>query len=331
MTRPRVPPLNRRAATLALLATAWAGMPAFAQDAWPSKRIRLVSPFNPGGSIDSLNRLIAEKLGERLGQTVFVDPIPGAHTIKGAEVVAHAPPDGYTFMITTMSSHVNNKVLFDKLPFDTDKDFTPITQVTRGSVLLMAPANAPYDDLKGFVAWAKQQKRPISYGTWGIGSSAHIYGNILQKDYGIDLNHIPYKGEQAAIMDVLAGNLDVTFGSPVGAKPQIKAGKLKGLAMAGPRRSTAMPELPTFGEQGYEGFDLAVWSGAYAPANTPKAIVDRLQREIHAVIHMPEVSSKMLDQGQVPVGSTPEEFIKMYNAEAPRWIKLIRESGAKVN
>ena len=167
--------------------------------------------------------ILAEKLSQRLGQQVFVDAIPGANTIKGADVVAKAAPDGYTFMITTMSTHVNNTVLFTKLPFDPVKDFAPITQVSLGSVLLTAPGNAPYTDLKGFVAWAKAQKRPISYGSWGVGSSANVYGEILAKDHGVSLTHVPYKGEQPAITDVIGGNLDVTFASPVGAKPQVQS------------------------------------------------------------------------------------------------------------
>lgn len=319
--------LARRLLSAILLAAAF--LPAaMAQAPWPAKPIRLVSPFNPGGAIDVLNRVIAEKLGARLGQPVVVDAIPGANTIKGADVVAHAPGDGYTFMITTSSTHVNNTVLFAKLPFDPVKDFTPITQVSIGSVLLTVPGNAPYSDLSGFVAWAKQQNRPISYGTWGIGSSAHIYGEILARDQGIKMNHVPYKGEVAAISDVFAGVLDVTFASPVGAKQQVAAGKLKALAMTGPQRSAAMPEVPTFEEQGVKGVDLAVWVAAYAPAGTPKPIVDRLQREIAAIIRMPDVMPKLIDQGQTPLGNTPEEFAAAFAAQAPRWIALIRASGA---
>jgi tripartite-type tricarboxylate transporter receptor subunit TctC len=301
---------------------------ALAQASWPAKPIRLVSPFNPGGAIDVLNRVIAEKLGARLGQQVVVDTIAGANTIKGADVVAHAPGDGYTFMITTMSTHVNNTALFTKLPFDPVKDFTPITQVSLGSVLLAAPGGAPYSDLKGFVAWAKQQNRAISYGTWGMGSSAHIYGELLARNHGLTMTHVPYKGEMAAITDVLGGVLDVTFASPVGAKPQVAAGKLKALGMTGPRRSAAMPDLATFEEQGFKGVDLPVWVAAYAPANTPKPIIDRLQREIAAIIRQPDVAARLIDQGQTPLGNTPEEFAAAFAVDAPRWITLIRESGA---
>jgi tripartite-type tricarboxylate transporter receptor subunit TctC len=296
---------------------------------WPNRPIRLVSPFNPGGAIDVLNRVIAERLSQRLGQQVYVDAIPGANTIKGAETVATAPPDGYTFMITTMSTHVNNTVLFKKLPFDPVKDFAPITQVSLGSVLLVGPSTAPYSDLKGFVAWAKQQKRPISYGSWGVGSSANVYGEILAKDYGVSLTHVPYKGEIPAITDVIGGSLDVTFASPVGAKPQVVSGRLKALGMTGPMRSAAMPDVPTFAEQGFRGFELPIWVAAYAPAGTPKAIVDRLQKEIATVIRMPEVLPRMIEQGQTPLGNTPEEFSAAFARDAPKWIEYIKASGAK--
>jgi tripartite-type tricarboxylate transporter receptor subunit TctC len=317
------------------LAATWLGLaaaPACAAEAtesWPSRPIRLVSPFNPGGAIDVLNRVIAEKLSLRLGQQVYVDAIPGANTIKGAETVATSPADGYTFMITTMSTHVNNTVLFKKLPFDPVKDFAPITQVSLGSVLLVGPITAPYGDLKGFVAWAKRQKRPISYGSWGIGSSANVYGEILAKDYGVNLTHVPYKGEIPAITDVIGGSLDVTFASPVGAKPQVQSGRLKALGMTGPVRSAAMPDVPTFAEQGFKGFELPIWVAAYAPAGTPKAIVDRLQKEIAVVIRLPDVLPRMIEQGQTPLGNTPEEFSAAFARDAPKWVDYIKASGAK--
>ena len=325
----------RRAGALAavsFLAGVLAGSAALADPppvAWPSRPIRLVSPFNPGGAIDVLNRIIAEKLSQSLGQAVYVDAIPGANTIKGAEVVAKAPADGYTFMITTMSTHVNNTVLYKKLPFDPVKDFAPITQVSLGSVLLTASGTAAYGDMKGFVAWAKKQNRPISYGSWGIGSSANVYGEILAKDYGVNLTHVPYKGELAAITDVIGGSLDVTFASPVGAKPQVQSGKLKALGMTGPARSAAMPEVATFAEQGYKGFELPIWVAAYAPAGTPKPIVERLQKEIAAVIRMPDVLPRMIDQGQTPLGNTPDEFAAAFARDAPKWVEYIRASGAK--
>jgi tripartite-type tricarboxylate transporter receptor subunit TctC len=228
-----------------------------------------------------------------------------------------------------MSTHVNNTVLFKKLPFDPVKDFTPITQVSLGSVLLTAPGTAGYSDLKGFIAWARQQNRPISYGSWGIGSSANVYGEILAKEHGVSLTHVPYKGEQPAITDVIGGSLDVTFASPVGAKPQVQSGKLKAIGMTGPGRSSAMPDVPTFAEQGYKGFELPIWVAAYAPAGTPKTIVDRLQKEIAVVIRLPDVLPKLIEQGQTPLGNTPEEFAAAFARDAPKWIEFIKASGAK--
>ena len=305
------------------------GSAAAQQGDWPNRTVKLISPFNPGGAIDVLNRVIAEKLAARLGQPVIVEAVPGANTIKGAEALAHAPGDGYTFMITTMSTTVNNVVLYPRLPYEPARDFTPVTQLSLGSVLLVAPADAPYSDVKGFIAWAKAQDRPISFGSWGVGSSAHLYGEVLRREHGVILTHVPYKGEVAAIVDVINKSLDVTFASPVGAKPQIAAGKIKPVAMTGPRRSVAMPDLATFAEQGAAGLDLAVWVGAYAPANTPRPIVDRLQQELAAVVKLPDVAQRMTDQGQTPIVNTPEEFAKAYQADFPKWEALIKASGAR--
>jgi tripartite-type tricarboxylate transporter receptor subunit TctC len=302
---------------------------ASAQDNFPSKSIRLITPFNPGGAIDVLTRVIAEKLQARLGQPVVVEAIPGANTIIGTQAMLKGAPDGHTFMITTMSTTVNNPVLYAKLPYEA-KDLAPITQLSYGSVLLVGPANASYSDVKGLIAWAKAQNRPINYGSWGVGSSGHLYGQILQRDHGVKLNHVPYKGDVPAIVDVQNGNLDVTFASPTSAKPRISANAIKALGMTGPTRSVAMPELATFGEQGVKGFELPIWVGAYAPAGTPKPVRERLQRELRAIISEPDVTKRMHDQGQVPIGNTPDEFMANFQADAPKWAELIRASGAKV-
>ena len=296
---------------------------------WPTRPVKLISPFNPGGAIDVLNRVIAEKLSARIGQPVIVEAIPGANTIKGAEALAKAPADGHTFMITTMSTVVNNVVLYPKLPYDPLKDFAPITQLSLGSVLLVAPAEAPYNDIRGFIEWARMQPRPVTFGSWGIGSSAHLYGEVLKRDHGVNLTHVPYKGEQPALVDVINRSLDVTFASPVGAKPQIAGGKVKPLAMAGPRRSVAMPDLPTFAEQGISGMDLAVWVGAYAPAGTSKAIIAILQSELAAIVRLPDVAQRMADQGQTPIVNQPDEFLRAWQADFPKWEALIKASGAR--
>jgi tripartite-type tricarboxylate transporter receptor subunit TctC len=297
---------------------------------YPSRPVKLITPFAAGGAIDVLCRVIGERLAQRLGQNVLVESIPGANTIVGTQALARAAPDGYTFMITTMSTTVNNRILYTKLSYDPEKDLAPITQLSYGSVLMVASAGAPYSDAKGFIEWAKAQKRPISYGSWGIASWGHLAGQILKRDQGIDLNHVPYKGDVMAIIDVRNGTLDVTFTSPTSAKPQIVSGAIKPIAMTGPQRSPSMPELPTFSEQGVPNMDLAIWLGVYAPAGTPRPILDRLRNELKAVTAQPDVLDKMLAQGQTPIVNTPDEFAANYRADYPKWDALIKASGAKV-
>ncbi len=316
---------------LFVLVSIAAGCAANAQSEYPQRPLRLITPFNPGGAIDIYSRTIAEPLGKRLGQNVIVDPIAGANTISGTQQLVRATPDGYTFMITTMSTTVSNRFLMAKLPYDPDKDLAPITQLSYGSVLFVASAKAPYGDVKGFVAWAKAQNRPVTYGSWGVASWGHLAGQILKRDLGLDLEHVPYKGDVPAINDVQNGALDTTFASPTSAKPRIAGGGIRALGMTGPQRSASMPELATFGEQGVPNVDLAIWVGAYATAGTPRQIIDRLQREMKAVLALPEVRDRMVAQGQTPVGNTPEEFVSNVRADLPKWEALIKASGAKID
>jgi tripartite-type tricarboxylate transporter receptor subunit TctC len=301
-----------------------------AETNWPTRPVRIVVPFNPGGAIDALVRVIADGLTAKLGQQVLVDPKPGANTIVGAEIVAKAPADGYTFLITTNSTHTNNPSLYSKLPFDPVKDLVPVSLISLGTVLIVAKADAPFSDLKGMGAWAKTLGRPVTFGSWGIGSSGHLYGLMLEKTVGGLYSHVPYRGDVPAIQDVSNGGLDITWASPTSAKPQIAAGKVKPIAAAGSKRSASMPELTTFAEQLVPGFDLNLFVAAYAPAGTPAAIIARMQREIAAVIAEPAVAEKLIAQGQTPVGATPEELAKVLARETPIWADLIQQSGAKV-
>jgi tripartite-type tricarboxylate transporter receptor subunit TctC len=300
-----------------------------AQSDYPNRPIRLITPFNPGGAIDIYSRTIGEPLGKRLGQNIVVEAIAGANTISGTQQLVRATPDGYTFMITTMSTAVNNRILFTKLPYDPDKDLAPITQLSYGTVLFVGSGNAPYIDMKGFIAWARTKDR-VTYGSWGIASWGHLAGQILKRDLGLNLEHVPYKGDVPAITDVQNGALDTTFSSPTSAKPRIASGAIKPIAMTGPQRSGSMPELATFTEQGVPNVDLAIWVGAYAPAGTPRPVIDRLQRELKAVINLPDVREKMIAQGQTPVGNTPEEFAANVRADLPKWEALIKASGAAI-
>ncbi len=297
---------------------------------YPNRPLKLITPFPAGGAIDVLCRVIAERLAQRLGQNVVVESIPGANTIVGTQALLRAAPDGYAFMITTMSTAINNRILYSKLPYDPEKDLAPITQLSYGTVLLAAPANAPYKDLQGFIDWAKAQKRPISFGSWGIASWGHLAGEILKREAGIELTHVPYKGDVVALTDVRNGSLDVTFTSPTSVKPLIAAGAIKPIAMTGPQRSASMPDLPTFTEQGVKNVDLPVWVGVYAPAGTPRPILERLRSELKAVTSQPDVVDKMTAQGQTPVVNSAEEFMANYRSEYPKWEALIKASGAKI-
>lgn len=303
---------------------------AAAQGDYPSKPVRLITPFSPGGAIDIYSRMVAEPLAKRLGQNVVVEPIPGANTIVGTQALARAAPDGYTFMITTMSTAVNNRFRVTPPPYDADRDLVPITQLSYGAVLLVAPLNAPYRDAKGLVDWVKAQNRTVTFGSWGIGSWGHIAGLILQRDHGLKLEHVPYKGDVPALTDVQNGALDLTFASPTSAKPRIAAGAVKPIGMTGPQRSASMPDLATFSEQGVANVGLAIWVGAYAPPGMPRPIVERLQRELAAVIHSPEVRDRMLAQGQTPIGNTPDEFAAAQRADVLKWGNLIKGFGLRI-
>jgi tripartite-type tricarboxylate transporter receptor subunit TctC len=322
--------LGRRTIVGAALSAPFLGSAGWAQGAWPTKPIRIVVPFNPGGAIDALVRVIADGLTTKLGQQVLVDPKPGANTIVGADIVAKAAPDGYTFLITTNSTHTNNPTLYAKLPFDPAKDLIPVSLISLGTILVLVKADAPFSDLRGMAAWVKGLGRPATYGSWGIGSSAHLYGLMFEKSLGGLYSHVPYRGDVPALQDVANGTLDITWASPTSAKPQIAAGRVKPLAVAGAKRSASMPELGTFAEQLIAGFDLSLFVAAYAPAGTPADIVNRLQREIKAVISEPAVAEKMIAQGQTPVGSTPAELAAVLARETPIWADLITQSGAKV-
>jgi tripartite-type tricarboxylate transporter receptor subunit TctC len=319
--------VKRRALLATVLATPFV---ARAEGGWPNKPVRIVVPFAPGGAIDALVRVIGDALTARLGQQVLVDPKPGANTILGSDIVAKAAPDGYTFLITTNSTHTNNPTLYARLPFDPARDLIPVSLLSLGTILIAAKADAPFSDLKGMGAWVKGLGRPATYGSWGIGSSGHLYGLMLGPALGGQYSHVPYRGDVQALQDVGNGTLDLTWASPVSAKTQVAGGHVRVIAAAGAERSASMPELSTFSEQGVPGFDLNLFVGAYAPTGTPPEIVGRLQQEIKIAIALPAIADKMIAQGQTPVGSTPGELTQVLKRETPIWAQLIKQSGAKV-
>lgn len=300
-----------------------------AQD-YPVNPVRLVVWTAPGGSIDVLSRIIAEKLSQRWKQPVVVENKPGASGILASEYVARAPADGHTLLVTINTTHINIPVLRPKLSYDPVKDFEPVSQLAIGSVTLIAPVNHPANNVAEFVALAKKRGGMVNYGSWGVGSSAHLFGELLHQKTGLDLNHIAYKGEMPGITDMLGGRLDVTFAGGGTTRAQLAGGKIKVLGITGPRRISALPNVTTFAEQGFPGFELAGWVAVYAPAKTPKAVVRKISADLAEVVQAPDVQSRMVDNGFEPVGSTPEQFDALYKDEFPKWAQLIKASGAKI-
>jgi tripartite-type tricarboxylate transporter receptor subunit TctC len=320
---------RRRAigATVVAALLAGAALPALAeQPAFPSKLIKIVPFGAPGSPLDSISRIYADKLQQRWKQSVIVEAKPGASGILAADAVAKAEPDGHTIMLTLPLTHINNAILHPKLPYDPVKDFAPLSQLATGGPMLVARADAPYSNVKEFIAYAKQHPG-MTYGTWGNGSQAHLFGELLKRQAGLQLTHVPYKSESAAHSDMIGGVLDFAWANPSTARTQSEAGKLKVLAIAGTRRVSTMPNVPTFREQGFTGFDIDSWLGAYAPAKTPQPVIEAWSRALREITQMPDVRAKLVAYGFEPLGNTPEQFLANYKADYPRVAELINAAG----
>ena len=301
-------------------------LPAYAQDTWPSKPIRIVPFGTAGGPIDIIARLYAEQLQQRWGQPFIIDAKPGASGILASDFVARAAPDGYTLMLTLSLTHTTLPLL-QKVPYDPVRDFQPLTQLATGGPMLVVPVANPATNLKEFVAWAKAKGR-VTYGTWGNGSAAHISGEVLKRSTGAPLDHVPYKGEAAAHLDMFGGQLDCAWANPATARNQ--AAKMRALGITGSRRVGALPNVATFTEQGFEGFTLDSWIGFMAPARLPKPVMDKLVAGLRETTQLPAVRAKLLDMGFEPLGNSPEEFAAAQRAEVPLWASLIKSTGVSV-
>jgi tripartite-type tricarboxylate transporter receptor subunit TctC len=298
-----------------------------AQDApFPSKPIRVVPFGTAGGPIDTIARLYGERITQRVSQPVVVDAKPGASGIVAADFVARAPADGHTLMLTLSLTHTTVPLLQSKTPYDPLRDFQPLTQIATGGPMLVVPADNPANTVKEFVAWAKSKGR-VTYGTWGNGSSAHLNGELLKRQSGAPLDHVPYKAEAALHLDMFGGVLDCGWANPATARTHVQAGKMKALGITGSRRVGALPNVPTFTEQGYDGFGLDSWLGFFAPARTPKPVVDKLVALLREITQDATVRGKLLDMGFEPLGNTPEEFAAAQRAEMPQWAALIKAAG----
>ena len=309
------------AAGLTLAAGAGAQAPAF-----PSRPVRIVPFGTAGGPIDTLARIYGEKLAARWGQPIVVDPKPGAAGIIAADFVAKAAPDGHTVMMTLPLTHVNHAILQAKLPYDPVKDFQPLSMIAAGGPMIVTRANAPYYNLKEFVEFAKKKGR-MTYGTWGNGSTAHLLCELLKRQTGTDLVHVAYKAEAAAHNDLFGEQLDFAWANPSTARAQVQGGKMKVLGIAGTRRVSTMPNVPTFNEQGFTGFDVDSWIGMYAPARLPADIQAAWVTALREITAMPDVQARLTGYGFEPLGNTPAQFMQVFTADYPRVAELIKAAG----
>jgi tripartite-type tricarboxylate transporter receptor subunit TctC len=298
-----------------------------AQD-WPAKTIRIIVPFAPGGVADNSARVVAEPLAQRLGQQVVVENRPGASGNIGSAAVAQAAPDGYTLLLGFDGTMVINPHVFPKIPFDTLKDFAPVTKLGDATLILVAHPSAGARNLSELIEMAKS--KPFSYGTSGTGGTPHLAGELLKQRTGIQLEHVPYKGGGQAITDVVGGQIPLVFTAIATAQQYVRGGRLVALGVPGAARSSALPEVPTFIESGLAGFDVAAWTGIFAPARTPRAAVERLRNELAVVLKSDFVRERYATLGIEPVGNTPDEFAEQVKADLARWEKVVKAANVRV-
>jgi tripartite-type tricarboxylate transporter receptor subunit TctC len=298
--------------------------------AWPAKPVRLVVAYPPGGGIDVMGRQIAEKLTGMWGQPVVVENKPGANTILATEAVAKSPADGYTVLLTTDATFSINPHLYAKLPFDTQRDFIPVTMLVLLQQLLVANPALPANTLQELIALAKAKPGTINYASYGSGSQPHLSGEMLKYKAGIDLVHVPYKGISLAVPAVMAGEVQLTFAGIATSMPQLKSGRIKALAIGGPKRSPLLPQVPTFAELGYPEVETHAWFGLFLPAGSPGEVVNRIYQDTRKIIEEPEFRQKQLiDKGYDVVGSSPEEFAAYIKKDSESRARAVRISGAK--
>ena len=313
-----------------LLAAVAASCNAFAADAYPAKPIRWVIPYPPGGPVDVVARPVAQKLTEAWGQPIVLDARPGAGTIIGSEMVAKSAPDGYTLLLTS-AGHAVVPSIYSKLPFDTAKDFTPLSQFVSGPFILAVHPSVPAKTVRELIAFAKPRAGQILYASAGTGSVNHMSGELFKTMARIDIVHVPYKGGAPATIDLVGGHVAMMFHSIVGVFPYVKTGRLRALAVTTPKRSVLVPDIPNMAEAGLPGFEVETWYGALGPAGLPRDIVDKLSREFDRILKLPEMSERFHSQGVEPTGGAPEQFGARIASDIAKWAKVAKESGARAD
>ena len=297
-----------------------------AQD-YPARAIRFIVPFPPGGGNDTLARMIGRRLATAVGQPVVIDNRPGAAGTVGAEAAARAPADGYTLFLAGIATHGINPNLRADLPYDPIADFDAVTLIASAPLLMVVHPSLPVQSVSDLVALAKARPGQINYASNGAGTSSHLAMEMFCLATGMRMLHVPYKGMSPALAGLLAGEAQIMFSSAVAMLPQVKAGKLRVIAMTGPSRAPAIPEIPTVAEAGVPGYQTASWYGVAVPAGTPRDVIYRLNREIVAIIRTPEISDRLEAEAVIPVGSTPEGFTAHIRAELAHWTMVINQAG----
>jgi tripartite-type tricarboxylate transporter receptor subunit TctC len=299
-------------------------VPSVHAQSYPSKPVRFIVPFPPGGGNDTIARLVAQKLSVALGQQVIVDNKPGAGGTIGAETAARSPADGYTMFLAGVGTHGINPNLRRKLPYDALKDFNAVSLIASAPLLVVVHPSLPVKNVKELIAVAKAKPGQINYASNGAGGSSHLAVELFDYMSGAKLTHVPYKGLAPALTDLLSGEVQVMFSSAVAMLPQVKAGRLRAIAMTGAKRSAAIPNVPTVAESGLPGYETGSWYGVVVPAGTPKPAIDRLSKEIQAIVNSPDFTAQLNEEAVIPVGSTPEGFDKHIRSELARWAKVIK-------
>jgi tripartite-type tricarboxylate transporter receptor subunit TctC len=320
-------PSSSAFAVLALAATTALTLaaPAFAQDAYPNKPVTMIVPFPPGGGTDTGARWVAEQLSKRWGQSVIVDNKPGAAGMIGAEIASRAKPDGYTIMMTNAQVAAINPSLYKKMSYDADKAFVPISLVAELPLVLLVNSGLPINSTQEFSAAARAKPGDLSYGSAGNGSSTHLAASLFEAATNTKLMHVPYKGGGPAMADVMAGQVNLTFLTILESGPAIKSGRVRPIAVTSSARSPAMPNLPTIAESGIPGYFSISWIGLLAPTGVPKAIIDKIAKDVQEIVNAPEMKERFIAQGATPVGGTPVQFQALIDSEKARYRKIIAE------
>lgn len=321
---------RQRRAVLAMAAAALIPLAHAADDApYPSKPLTLVVPSVAGNVNDAVARLLGQELTKAWGQPVIVDNRPGAGTTTGTKFVAQAPKDGYTALLT-FTAHVQNPPLFHNIGYDPIKDFVAVSEVAASSTILAVSPDFPVRTLPELVALVKANPGKYPYGSYGMGTTGHILGELFKREAGLQMEHVPYKGGAPLATDLAAGHVKIGLIAVGTAKPLLQAGKLIPVAMAGPRRSDLLPEVPTFLESGYKGFEPEAWMGVLMPAGTPPSRATALSREIARIVRLPEIDRRMRELNLVPIGNTPQEFDSVLKGDLDKWTRFVRELGIKI-